>query len=106
MRSAPALVTGAVLFGALGARSFGDNPTGCTIGAMPDWDDLTTDTQVRLARSAIQLAAAILARHADALAEQMENGTLDNRSGREALRLLAMVMRFATPKSGGPGGRA
>jgi hypothetical protein len=73
---------------------------------MPDWDDLTTDTQVRLARSAIQLAAAILARHADALAEQMENGTLDNRSGPEALRLLAMVMRFANPKSGGPVGRS
>ncbi len=54
----------------------------------------------------MQLASAILARHADALADQMKNGTLDNRNGPEALRLLATVMRFATSESGTSAGRA
>ncbi|MCR0981448.1 hypothetical protein [Roseomonas populi] len=63
------------------------------------WHDLPDDLQLTLAREALRRAAETLAEHAELLAAEMENGTLLDQGGPEALRLFAAVVR-ATNRDG------
>ena len=62
------------------------------------WDSLPDDVQLSLARQALHRAAETIASQAECLAGEMEDGTLADRGGAEALRLLVAVVR-----AGGPG---
>ncbi len=64
-----------------------------------DWSLLTEGAQLTLSRAALAHAADTIAGHAEILAEEMESGTLDDRGGPEALRLLAAVVRSLRPDS-------
>lgn len=57
------------------------------------WDSLTDDTQLTLARHALDRAANAIAAQAECMADEMEDGTLTDRGGAEALRLLVAVVR-------------
>lgn len=61
----------------------------------PDWDRLPDSVQLVLARAAMQRAAETIAGQAEALAGEIEDGTLADRGGPEALRLLAAVVRLS-----------
>lgn len=61
----------------------------------PDWDGLPEAVQLLLAREAMQRAAETIAGQAETLAGEMEEGTLADRGGPEALRLLAAVVRLS-----------
>ena len=58
-----------------------------------DWNRLPEDMQIALSREALSRAAAIIATQAEVLAAEIENGTLADRGGSEALRLFAAVVR-------------
>ncbi len=60
-----------------------------------DWATLSDDLQIRLARDAMRQAAEVIADQAEALAQAIETGTLADRGGPDALRLLASVVRVA-----------
>jgi len=62
------------------------------------WDSLADHTQLTLARQALDRAAAAIAAQAECLASEMEDGTLADRGGPEALRLLAAVVRATRPR--------
>jgi hypothetical protein len=59
-----------------------------------DWDCLSDNAQLFLARTALEDAVSTLAGQADALAAEMEAGLLTDRGGPEALRLLAVFLRI------------
>ena len=59
-----------------------------------DWNRLSDDTQLRLAREAMQRAAETIAHHAEQLAGEIEAGEIADRGGPEALRLLAAMLRL------------
>jgi predicted lipoprotein len=61
-----------------------------------DWDSIPEPLQLMLADAALRRAAASIADQADTLAWEMETGTLQDRGGPEALRLLAALIRAAT----------
>lgn len=61
------------------------------------WDCLTDDAQLALARQALHRAAEAIASQAECLAGEMDVGTLADRGGAEALRLLIAVMRATGP---------
>jgi hypothetical protein len=70
-----------------------------------DWHVLSDHAQLTLSRQAMRRAAETIAEQAELLAQEIELGTLDDRGGPEALRLLAAVVRVggegeATPVSG------
>lgn len=58
-----------------------------------DWNFLTEGTQLALSHAALAQAADTFAHQAESLAEEMETGSLDDRGGPDALRLLAAVIR-------------
>ncbi len=58
-----------------------------------DWNVLTEHAQLALSRAALAHAAGTLAVQAETLAEEMETGSLADRGGPDALRLLAAVIR-------------
>jgi hypothetical protein len=60
-----------------------------------DWDCMTEDTQIALSREALCRAAVMIALQAEALAREMECGTLADRGGPDALRLFAAVVRVS-----------
>jgi hypothetical protein len=60
---------------------------------LTDWNLLSDELQLMVSREALRRAADILAEQADDLASEMETGTLSDRGGPEALRLLASVVR-------------
>jgi hypothetical protein len=62
---------------------------------LPDWDDLSNETQLALARAALARAAETIAGQAEILAGEMESGFVPDRGGPDALRLLAAVVRVA-----------
>jgi hypothetical protein len=64
---------------------------------MQDWPMLSEGAQLALSRAALAQAADTIAWQAETLAEEMETGTLDDRGGPEALRLLAAVVRALRP---------
>lgn len=62
---------------------------------LANWTRLSDDLQLCLAQNAMRHAAAVIAEQAEALALAIEGGTLADRGGPEALRLLAAVIRVA-----------
>jgi hypothetical protein len=61
---------------------------------LADWNLLSDDLQLVLSREALQRAALTIADQAEVLAVEMEAGSLSDRGGPEALRLLAAVVRI------------
>jgi hypothetical protein len=61
------------------------------------WDSLPDDAQLALAGQALHRAAEAIAAQAECLAGGMEDGTLADRGGAEALRLLIAVVRATGP---------
>ncbi len=61
---------------------------------MQDWDVLSEETQMRLAREAMQRASEAIANHAEQLAGELESGEIGDLGGPEALRLLANMVRL------------
>jgi len=70
------------------------------------WTTLNDDQQLALAREALRRAAETLADHAEILATEMDQGTLVDRGGPDALRLFAAVVRTTNRDAFGPVGRA
>ncbi len=65
----------------------------------PNWDSLPDDAQLALASQALHRAAEAIAAQAECLAGEMEDGTLADRGGAEALRLLIAVVRATGPNA-------
>ncbi len=72
----------------------------------PEWHAIPEDLQVVLAREAMRRAAATLAEQAELLSLEMEEGTLSDRGGPDALRLFAAIIRTTSQDSMGPVGHA
>jgi hypothetical protein len=60
---------------------------------LSDWNILTDDVRVELARQALAHAADTLAGHAEVLAREMELGHIVDRGGPDALRLFAAILK-------------
>ena len=71
-----------------------------------DWNTLPDEMQLALSREALRRAAETLAEHAELLAEEMDQGTLNDRGGPDALRLFAAVVRTINQDAFGPVGHA
>jgi len=71
-----------------------------------DWNAMPDDLQLALSREALRRAAETLAAHAEVLATEMEQGTLQDCGGPDALRLFAAVVRTVNQEAFGPVGRA
>ncbi len=70
------------------------------------WDCLSEDIQLALTREAMRRAAETLADHAELLASEIEQGSLADRGGPDALRLFAAVVRATQQDAFGPVGHA
>jgi hypothetical protein len=62
---------------------------------LTDWNRLTDEAQLALSREALRRAVEIIADQAEVLAEEMKAGTLSDRGGADALRLLAAIVRVS-----------
>lgn len=71
-----------------------------------DWDILPDTVQLALAREALRRAADTIASQAEVLAQEMEAGSISDRGGIEALRLLAAIVRVTGQDSFGAVGHA
>lgn len=71
-----------------------------------DWDILPEEVQLALAREALRRATETVASQAEILAQEMEAGSISDRGGTEALRLLAAIMRLTGQDSLGAVGHA
>ncbi len=60
------------------------------------WNTLPTDLKLVVTRQALVMATEASAHQADLLADEFEHGTLTDRGGSEALRLLAALLRTQT----------
>lgn len=60
---------------------------------LPDWNQLSKGVQVALAQEALHRAALVFADQAETLADAMDDGSVADRGGAEALRLFAAVLR-------------
>jgi hypothetical protein len=60
---------------------------------LPDWDTLPDEVQIALGREALKRAADSIASQAEFLAGEIECGSLADRGGPDALRLLAAIVR-------------
>jgi hypothetical protein len=60
------------------------------------WTDLNEDTQLTLARESMRRGVEAIAGQAEALAEEMDAGSLDDRGGPDALRLFAALVRVVS----------
>lgn len=58
-----------------------------------DWNLLSDELQLTLSREALRRAVETIAGQAEILAGEIEGGTLADRGGPDALRLLAAVVR-------------
>jgi hypothetical protein len=72
----------------------------------PDWNLLSNELQLELARAALWRAADTIAGQAETLAGEMEAGMVADRGGPDALRLLAAVVRVADRDGLAPVGNA
>ncbi len=70
-----------------------------------DWNALSEPLQLALSREALHRAGLTIALQAEALATEIETGTLSDRGGPEALRLLAAFVRDNSQGVLGPTGR-
>lgn len=73
---------------------------------LADWNVLTDDLQLVLSREALRRASDIIAKQAEALASEIECGSLNDRGGPNALRLLAGVVRINGHEAFGAVGHA
>lgn len=73
---------------------------------LSDWNLLSDDLQLILAREALLRAAETIAGQAETLAEEMEAGCLEDRGGADALRLFAAVVRVTGQDNHVPAGNA
>ncbi len=71
-----------------------------------EWKRLSEPLQLKIASEAMRHAAAIVASQAEDLAAEMEAGTLRDRGGPDALRLLAALIRASETERAGPVGHA
>lgn len=71
-----------------------------------DWHVLPDETQLALSREALRRAAETLAEQAELLAQEMEEGALQDRGGPDALRLFAAVVRVTNQDAFGVVGHA
>jgi hypothetical protein len=71
-----------------------------------DWNRLSDQAQLALARTALVQAAETLAVRAEALAREMEAGCMRDRGGPDALRLFAAVVRLSGQHEVGTVGNA
>ena len=71
-----------------------------------NWDLLSDDLQLTLSREALRRAAATLAGQAELLAAEMENGSIADRGGPDALRLFAAVVMVGADQTDTVVGRA
>lgn len=71
-----------------------------------DWNILSDDLQLVLSREALRRAVETIAGQAEVLADEMEVGTLADRGGVDALRLLAAVVRVTGQEGLGVAGHA
>ena len=73
---------------------------------LTDWNSLSDDLQLILAREALLRAAETLAGQAETLAQEMEAGCLEDHGGPDALRLFAAVVRVTGQDNEIPAGHA
>jgi hypothetical protein len=71
-----------------------------------DWNQMPEDLQIGLAREALSRAVAMIAEQAEALADEIERGSLTDRGGPNALRLFAAVVRVDGADEFAPAGHA
>jgi hypothetical protein len=71
-----------------------------------DWNALSEDLQLVLAREAMRRAVNTIAGQAEVLAGEIESGGIADRGGPEALRLLAAVVRLSARDPRDAGGTA
>lgn len=71
-----------------------------------DWDILPDAVQLALAREALRCATDTIASQAEVLAQEMEAGSISDRGGIEALRLLVAIVRMTGQDSFGVVGHA
>jgi hypothetical protein len=71
-----------------------------------NWNQLPDDMQICLAREALSRAVAMIAMQAEALADEIERGSLADRGGPDALRLFAAVVRVDGADELAPAGHA
>ena len=71
-----------------------------------DWNALSDGLQLALSREALHRAGLTIAVQAETLAAEIEKGTLADRGGPEALRLLAAFVRDTSQGVLGPTGRS
>ena len=70
-----------------------------------EWNVLSEPLQLALSREALHRAGMTIAMQAEALAAEIESGTLVDRGGPDALRLLAAFVRDTSRGVLGPTGR-
>ncbi len=71
-----------------------------------EWNALPESLQLYLAQQAFRQASEAIASQAEVLAQEFEVGTLADRGGAEALRLMAAIVRALGPASAMPVGQA
>ena len=71
---------------------------------LSDWNLLSDDLQLTISRAALAQAAQTFAQQAEILALEMEAGSLSDRGGPEALRLIARVARIGGKDNFAPAG--
>ena len=71
-----------------------------------DWNALPESLQLYLAQQAFRQAAETIAGQAEVLAREFDAGSLADRGGAEALRLMAAIVRAIGPGSPPPAGLA
>ena len=71
-----------------------------------DWNSLSEPLQLYLAQQAFRQAAETIAGQADVLADEFDAGSLADRGGAEALRLMAAIVRALGPDTTQPSGQA
>lgn len=71
-----------------------------------NWNVLDEEVQLSLSREALKHASETIADQAETIAGEMETGSLADRGGPDALRLLAAVVRVNGEEVQGPVGNA
>ena len=73
---------------------------------LSDWNLLSDDLQLTLSQAALCRAAETIAGQAEVLAREIEDGSLNDRGGPDALRLLARIVRLTGKAEMTPAGHA
>lgn len=71
-----------------------------------EWNAMPESLQLYLAQQAFRQASEAIAGQAEVLAREFDTGTLADRGGAEALRLMAAIVRALGPGSAAPIGTA